>query len=191
MGLRLLKPLSRMAQEEIDLPQLINGDKTEWDHFVHATSPVIFSLVERTLSSAGLDRADVYDVVQDIFLHLCKDEFRVLKTYDPTRSKISTWCGTIARNKAIDALRQRRMRLVSIVDAPEMSVDFADPLREPLEILQELLTARQALIMRLLYEEDMDVNEVASMLSIEAQTVRSARHKALIKLRTFFNQEEN
>jgi len=180
-----------MAQEEIDLAQLINGDKTEWDHFVHAISPIIFSLVERTLSSAELDRADVYDVVQDIFLHLCKDEFRVLKTYDPTRAKISTWCGAIARNKAIDALRQRCIPLVSIDDAPEIPVDFSDPLSEPLEIPQELLTARQALIMRLLYEEDMDVNEVASMLSIEAQTVRSTRHKALIKLRTFFNQKTN
>lgn len=185
----LVEPHSIMAEENIDLAQLVSGDKVAWDHFVHSTSPVIFTLIERTLHSAGLDRADVYDVVQDTFLHLCKDEFRILKTYDPTRAKLSTWCGTIARHKAIDVLRQRRIPSVPMEEAPEISVDFADPLSDHLEIPPDLLTARQALIMRLLYEEDMDVNEVATMLSIESQTVRSARHKAVTKLRYFFKQE--
>ena len=76
----LVEPHLRVAQEEINLAQLISGDKAEWNRFVHTTSPIIFTLVERTLSSAGFDRADVYDIVQDIFLHLCKDDFRVLKT---------------------------------------------------------------------------------------------------------------
>jgi len=185
----LLEPHSGMIEENIELVQLVSGDKVAWDRFVQVTSPVIFTLVERTLSPAGLDRADVYDVVQDIFLHLCKDEFRILKMYDPTRATLSTWCGTIARHKAIDALRQRRIPSVPMEEAPEISVDFADPLSDHLEIPPDLLTARQSLIMRLLYEEDMDVNEVATMLSIESQTVRSARHKAVTKLRQFFKQD--
>lgn len=187
----VMEPHCKMAQEEVNLAQLISGDKSAWDQFVQTTSPIIFALVERTLNSAGLDRADVYDVVQDIFLHLCKDEFRVLKTYDPSRAKLSTWCGAIARNKAIDVLRQRRMPSIPIEDVPELPVDFADPLSDHLEIPKGLLSVRQALIMRLLYEEDMDVHEVATLLCIEAQTVRSARHKALSKLRTFYKQETN
>ncbi|MCI0459259.1 MAG: hypothetical protein L0Z62_20105, partial [Gemmataceae bacterium] len=51
-----------------------------------------------------------------------------------------------------------------------------------------LLTARQSLILKLLYEDDLDVNEVAELLNIEPQSVRSQRHKALVQLREHLRQ---
>jgi hypothetical protein len=40
-----------------------------------------------------------------------------------------------------------------------------------------------------LYDRDMDVSEVAFALAIDPQTVRSAHHKAMIKLRAHFRAE--
>jgi RNA polymerase sigma-70 factor (ECF subfamily) len=52
-----------------------------------------------------------------------------------------------------------------------------------LELPPDLLPARQALILKMLFEQDLPVEDVAKLLRIEAQTVRSLKHKALTRLR--------
>ena len=52
-----------------------------------------------------------------------------------------------------------------------------------------LLTERQTLILKCLYDEERDVAEVAVLLKIDAQTVRSTHHKALLRLRAHFGEE--
>ena len=42
----------------------------------------------------------------------------------------------------------------------------------------------------MLYDREMDVAEVAQALSIDPQTVRSAHHKAMVKLRAHFRSNE-
>lgn len=180
------KSTGSMERDEIDLIKLVSGQKAEWDRFVTTTASLIYSMVERTLRPSGIDRADVADVVQDVYLHFCQDGYRVLKRYDPARARLSTWCGAIARNKAIDWLRRRRLVSIPLDEAEEQRVEFSDPFRDRLSLPPQLLTGRQALILRLSYEEEMPVEEIARLLSIEPQTVRSARHKALVRLRRFY-----
>ncbi|MBL8674031.1 MAG: hypothetical protein JNL07_04020, partial [Rhodospirillales bacterium] len=51
------------------------------------------------------------------------------------------------------------------------------------------LTDRQALVLKLLYDRDMDVAEAAGFLKVDAQTVRSTHHKAMLRLREHFRVE--
>lgn len=60
---------------------------------------------------------------------------------------------------------------------------------EKLKIPPGLLTERQSLILKCLYDEERDVAEVAELLKIDAQTVRSTHHKALLRLREHFREE--
>ena len=41
----------------------------------------------------------------------------------------------------------------------------------------------------MLYERDLDVAEVAKILGVDPQTVRSTHHKAMLKLRDHFATE--
>ena len=41
----------------------------------------------------------------------------------------------------------------------------------------------------MLYDREMDVAEIARALGIDAQTVRSTHHKAMIKLRAYFKTD--
>ena len=41
----------------------------------------------------------------------------------------------------------------------------------------------------MIYERDMEVAEIASALSVDAQTVRSTHHKAMLKLRAHFGEK--
>ena len=60
------------------------------------------------------------DLVQDVFLAV----YANLATFDPGKSRLSTWLFTIARNKAVNAVRRKRPAPVACL--PER-IDAAGP----------------------------------------------------------------
>ena len=97
---------------QIDLQALARGDKRTWDAFVAAAAPLINAVVRRTLSSYRLGEDDVMDAAQDVFVRLCAQDFRLLKTYDPARAGLPTWLAVVSRSCAIDLLRRRRQAVL-------------------------------------------------------------------------------
>lgn len=176
---------------QIDLRSLAMGHKRTWDAFVVAASPLINAVVRRSLNSFRLSDDDVLDAAQDVFVRLCANDFRLLKTYDPARAGLSTWLAVVARSAAIDFARRRRQATSPIDDVPESALAVEDRHVEKLKIPDGLLTERQTLILKFLYDEERDVAEVAQILRIDAQTVRSTHHKALLRLREYFREESS
>jgi RNA polymerase sigma-70 factor (ECF subfamily) len=166
----------------IDLQALIRGEKTAWNGFVRRYAGLILSAV-RVTTRHGVD---VEDIVQEVFTRLCKDDFRLLKTYDPTRAGLSTWLTIVARSTARD-MQRRRQPLVTPIDAvPEILLAVTSEPQEKLRLPDGLLSPRQKLVVTLLYEREMEVPEIAAALGIDPQTVRSTHHKAMLKLREHF-----
>jgi RNA polymerase sigma factor (sigma-70 family) len=170
----------------IDLAALVGGDKAAWDGFVRTHARLILAAVRALATS----ESEAEDLAQDVFVRLCKDEFRLLKTYDPKRASLSTWLTIVARSTARDGLRRKRAPQVTLDDAPEaaLAVQPVEPARK-LAIPEGLLSPRQKEVLAMLYERDMDVADVAEALGVDAQTVRSMHHKALVKLRAHFGPE--
>ena len=169
----------------IDLTSLIAGDKGAWDGFVRRYAGLILSAV-RSLVREG---TEAEDVLQEVFVRLCKDDFRLLKTYDPARAGLSTWLTIVARSTARDIQRRHRPPQSALEDVPERLLAVVDVHAEPLKLPKDLLSPRQQLVLTLLYERDMDVAEVAKTLHVDPQTVRSTHHKAMLKLRAHFGPE--
>ena len=165
---------------------LLNGDGAAWEGFVRRYGGLIVAAVRGLAPIHG----DIEDLTQEVFVRLCKDNFRLLRTYDPARAALSTWLTIVARSTARDALRRRRLDSVPIEAVPEakLAVDFVEPVRK-LKLPQALLSPRQREILAMLYDRDMDVAEIAAALGIDPQTVRSAHHKAMIKLRAHFKAD--
>ncbi len=174
---------------QIDLQVLRTGNKRAWDGFVAAAAPLIHAVVRRTLATYRLSEDDVLDAAQDVFVRLCANDYRLLKAYDPERAGISTWLAVVSRSAAIDHVRRRRQATDSIDDVPESALGVEDKHVEKLKVPTGLLTDRQVLILKLLYDEDKDVSEIAEVLKIDAQTVRSTHHKAMLRLREHFKVE--
>ena len=82
------------------LDALYAGDRLAWDQFVQWSAPILHGAARRALQR--LDRADVEDAVQDVFVRLCRDDFRLLRTFDPERGSLGTWLGVVAASTAID-----------------------------------------------------------------------------------------
>lgn len=168
---------------------MAGGDAAAWSDFVDRYAPVIYGAVAKTLRKHGRDADEAADVAQDVFVRLCKSECRLLRQYDPAKAALSTWLTIIATSTAIDHLRKQRGGQVGLDEIPEHAAAVDPVERERIKVPPGLLSERQMLVLRLLYDRDMEVAEVAELLSIDAQTVRSTRHKALVKLRKHFADE--
>jgi RNA polymerase sigma factor (sigma-70 family) len=176
-----------MNTETADLDRLLDGDKPAWDRFVGRYAPVIFAAVHRRLGPAGRS-GDAEDVAQDVFVRLCARDFRLLRSYDVGRARITTWLTVIASSAAIDHLRRQRGYTQPLDTVPEaaLAVEPVEPAR--IQIPDGLLSPRQTLVLDMLYTREMDVAEAAAILGIDPQTVRSTHHKALTKLRAHFRE---
>jgi hypothetical protein len=53
---------------------------------------------------------DRIDVVHDLVLHCCQDDFRVLRRFDPERARFAVWFCCVARNFVTDRLRAKSQR---------------------------------------------------------------------------------
>jgi RNA polymerase sigma factor (sigma-70 family) len=166
-----------------EIAALTRGEKGAWEAFVRRYARLVLAAVR----PFARDEGEADDLVQDVFARLCRDEFRLLKSYDPARAGVTTWLTVVARSTARDATRRRRLASVPLEDAPEsaVAVDPVEP-AEPLKLPLELLSPRQREVLSLMYDREMEVAEVAASLGIDAQTVRSMHHKAMVKLRAFF-----
>jgi RNA polymerase sigma factor (sigma-70 family) len=165
---------------------LFEGDPASWEDFVRRYGGLIVAAVRGLAPSPG----EIEDLTQDVLVRLCKDDFRLLRSYDPMRASLSTWLTIVARSTARDALRRKRPEAVPIDIVPEGRL-AVDPVEPPvrLKLPEALLSPRQREILTMLYDREMDVAEIAQTLGIDAQTVRSTHHKAMIKLRAYFKAD--
>ena len=171
---------------DVDLNACIHGDKRAWDAFVDRWAGIIHAAVQRAFQGGrgAAARAEVEDTVQDVFLRLVKDDFRLLRSYNANRASLSTWLTLVARSTAIDRLRRKRPPPTVPLEPGDTPQGSGEPRSAggP-EIPLHLLSARQRLVMTLLFEEQLSVAEAADFIGVDEQTIRSTKHKALTRLR--------
>lgn len=190
----------RLVRPPVDpgLSASLGGDP---DAFMSEASALVAASVRRTLGMA--DRAsgpvsarhrhlEVEDAVQETFARLFANDARLLRTFDASRASMSTFLTLVARSVTLDLVRRRRHIMVTLEDASPAAgaVTDADPIdaaesAAPIQVPSSLLTGRQLLVLRLLFDEGRPVEQVAAMLSVDVQTIRSTKHKAIERLREY------
>ncbi len=122
------------------------------------------------------DLAMAEDVATEAFL----DVWRGAEKFSG-RSQVKTWIFAIARNKAISALRKRREspldesfaeRLEDCADTPEMA-SLKASMAETLKACVAHLSAKHREIVHLVYYQEMSIKEVAALLEIPENTVKT------------------
>jgi RNA polymerase sigma-70 factor (ECF subfamily) len=171
-----------------DLKTLTSRSKASWDRFVRDHAALIFAAVRRKLVPAGRSQ-DAEDVAQEVFIRLVKNDYRLLKSFDPSKAKLSTWLTIVAASTAIDHLRKNARPMTEIDALPDGFLSVPAQEYHWVNIPDGLLSERQALVLELLYQKDYEVTEAADFLGVDPQTVRSMHHKALTRLRGHFRKE--
>ena len=125
------------------------------------------------------DRAAAEDLAQEVFVKL----WQALPRYDG-RAKLSTWIYAITRNASVSALRVRRRALSmsdhSVREEVEGIAAAPAPATEDRELRRviEALPEKQRQAITLYYLDERPVEEVAEMMGLPANTVKTHLHRA-------------
>ena len=163
-----------------------------WARFYDLYAPRIRAFLRRF----GLPEADREDCLQDVWSKVIAHLAGL--TYDPRRARLSTWLLTVARNRAVDAIRRRR-RSADPIEDPTVIVDSglgpaADYDRLSTQdrvriVLTELSAEVSSLSFQVLYLRTIEgctTAEVADTLGLTPEQVRFRFHRAKHKFRDLY-----
>lgn len=175
---------ARATSDEMLLEKIAKGDRTAM-HTLYARHNVrVYRFVLRMLR----DSAASEDLVSQVFL----DVWRSASQFEG-RSQVSTWLLSIARFKALTALRQRKhedidqddvMQIADHADTPEASLDRSRTSAILRACVAKLSPAHREIV-SLVYYHEKSVEEVAQLIGIPAATVKTRMFYARKQLAEF------
>jgi RNA polymerase sigma-70 factor, ECF subfamily len=160
---------------------MARGDRAALERFYDRHGQLVYNLVLRIVRN----RADAEEVVQEVFLQA----WRTASRYDPSRGTAEAWLVTLARSRAIDALRAARRGWPEetgsgheIADpAPGEAARFAE--RHGMAgALGELVPAQRELL-ELAYYAGLTQSEIAARTGLPLGTVKTRMRTGLEQLR--------
>jgi RNA polymerase sigma-70 factor (ECF subfamily) len=175
----LMKPMVTAAPEPADeapveiglVKAVLEGDRDGFSKLYDLYAPLVHGIL-----LARVPRAEVDDLVQDIFLHA----FKKLHTLRDSAA-FGPWIAMIARNRAVDFHRRSR-ETVELTDDLRGSDKQEARAAEILELIRSLPDAyRETLVLRLV--EGMTGPEIASRTGLTAASVRVNLHRGMKLLR--------
>jgi RNA polymerase sigma-70 factor (ECF subfamily) len=170
------------------LHAIARGERAALATLYARTSAKLFGICMHLLGS----EAESEDVLQEVYITVWQKAAR----FDDGRASPITWLAVLARNKAIDRLRLRRVRTEAI-DAADHVADDADSAFELLEQGEEQerlrhclgeLEARQQAMIRAAFLDGASYPELAERESVPLGTMKSWIRRGLLRLRGCLEQ---
>jgi RNA polymerase sigma-70 factor (ECF subfamily) len=157
--------------EAVLVKAVLSGDRDGFARLYDLYAPLVHGIL-----LSRVPRAEVDDLVQDIFLHA----FKKLHTLRDGAA-FGPWIAMIARNRAVDFHRRSR-ETVEINDDLRGSESHESRANEILEMIRSLPEAyRETLVLRLV--EGMTGPEIALRTGLTAASVRVNLHRGMKLLR--------
>ena len=173
----------RQALQEA-LVRVAAGDSAALKQVYDATSAKLFGVCLRILN----DRSEAEDVLQEVYTTV----WAKAGQFEPGRASPITWLAALARNRAIDRVRQVGRRSFSPIDdagdVPDDSASALDLLSASDEArrldgcLSQLEDAQQKAV-RVAFFEGLTYEEVAAAFAVPLGTMKSWIRRSLQKLK--------
>jgi RNA polymerase sigma-70 factor, ECF subfamily len=180
--------LSHIAKDAVardDLADLLlataRGDRIAFRHLFEATNQRLFGMVLLLLR-----RRDVAeDALQDGYLRIWSHA----RFFDPERGAAWSWVFQVARNAAIDRLRQDRRRFSDVVDHADTLIAPAAPVDARLDAVRalECLTDQQRTAVVLMYVHGLTCQQIADDLGAPLGTVKSWIRRGIERMHLHFH----
>ncbi|MCK4644535.1 RNA polymerase sigma factor [bacterium] len=177
-----------MKEEEILLKKVKKGDLDSFEELFNKYCNLVQSRIRKLLGN----NQDVEDLVQDTFFKA----FKYIGSFNPQKSRFSTWISTIAHNVTVDYIRKNFKVTIYSVDtfySPEDELPVSDG-HEPADTYKQkseyetmlfcvsCLDKKYRQVVELRYLQDMNYKEIAASLNIPMGTVMTRLFRAKEKL---------
>ena len=166
-----------------------DGDTASYEKLLHELLPHVRILVRRRL----FDPNAVEDVVQNVFIsvHRARQTYRAERPFSP-------WLGAIARNAAVDYMRERRRRgqreiSLQLDGVPEPSVEPVTPREHELDpglrdALERISPAQREAV-ELIHLAGLSVAEAAGRAGVSESALKVRAHRGYRALRGILEEK--
>jgi RNA polymerase sigma-70 factor (ECF subfamily) len=167
-----------VVNEDERLARARAGDTAAFADLVRRHQAMVFSLALRVVNN----RALAEELAQDVFLQLHRNLASI-----ESGAHVTHWLRRVVSHRAIDLARQHARRpQTSLADVAEPAVPSIE--RDPLMVrrLRSLVAALPAApraVLTLRFQEDLDPSEIARVLEMPLNTVKSHLRRGLAVLR--------
>jgi RNA polymerase sigma-70 factor (ECF subfamily) len=166
------RPVAQDTSDEALVDAVANGDKLALQVLYGRHHVRVYRFVLRFLN----DEAAAEDMVSEVFFDVWRQADRFER-----RSQVSTWLFAIARNKALSLLRRRSAEalddeVAEFIEDPSDSPEVTMQKKQQSTMLQECLTQLSPAhreIVDLVYYHEKSVEEVAEIIGVPANTVKT------------------
>lgn len=169
------------------MARVAEGNENALTDLYDSTSRVVYGLILRILGNAS----SAEEVTLDVYLQV----WRTAQSYDSGRGTVSCWLVTLARSRAIDALRSRQVRSAMFEQPLEEILEPRDLRRDPEQLSIEQAQAhivsnllaelpvdqRQAI--KLAYFSGLSHSEIAARSGLPLGTVKTRIRLGMLRLR--------
>ena len=171
-----------------------NGERREWGKVKDAIHEHQSALIRYAASIVG-DRERAKDVVQEVFLKLCKQR------WEDVEGHLANWLFRVTRNQALDLLRkEKRMslfedsetmeRLAGVGDKVEQRARSEERVGSLLEMVNQL-PAKEREVVTLKFQQGMSYKEIGAVTGLSTGNVGYVLHHALKNLRSRWKAVES
>ena len=166
------------VSEDQLLAEAQTGSQSAFATIVREHQAMVFGLAFHVLRS----RAEAEELAQDVFLALHQNLSRV-----QSARHLIFWLRRVTSNRCIDRVRSSHRRRESPMEdlhEPHISPSIRDPLLE--ELLQSLvgeLAPHARMVVTLRFQEDLDLSEIAAIVDMPLNTVKSHLRRSMDALR--------
>ena len=154
------------------------GDQFAFEEIVRQHQGMVFSMACHFLR----DRALAEELAQEVFLNLHQNLHSI-----KSPEHLTFWLRKVTSHRCIDQSRRQKVRpQVSLEDVPEPSMEATENdlfLSEMLRRVVDALPEKARMVVILRYQEDLDPGEIASVLDMPLNTVKSHLRRSLSVLR--------
>lgn len=155
--------------------------ETEWDWIRGVVQEHQSSLIRYAASIVG-GTEQAKDIVQEVFLKLCKQRWRDVEGH------LVSWLFRVTRNQALDALRkEKRMSLFEKTETMEALVSVgetrkSEAVRSLLELVEQL-PGRDREVVTLKFQQGLSYKEISEVTGLTVSNVGYVLHHALKELK--------
>lgn len=175
-------------QSPAELRELVKaiarGDRFAFDQLYRSQLPRVYSVIHRVLR----DHAQAEECAAEVFVQVWKHGER----YQPDRGEVLPWLLNMARSRAIDVLRRRRLEMDVLPGSADDLQGKADV--DPMELLEHFtagsqlkqamgqLTHAQLKVILAAFFEGESASEIADRTAMPLGTVKSHLRRGMRKL---------
>ena len=173
------------------IERCIKKEKDAWNTFVRTYGKLIYNYIIRSMGrySYPFQDDDLDEIFNNVFLALIEDDHKRLRNFRGQNERsFVAYLRQISFHICIDFLRQqRRFQVLEQIEYKICTQDDYERLdykylREIIGDIKEHLPERHNYLFQLIYEEDLDSQEIAGILNIKLNAVHQLKFRMIQNL---------